>query len=94
MTLLLEELPGRPDRNTPDPRVAVDETVIIYGFNPHHEFFHLNGKEGFVIADSNNGWFLCAISGFEEDFYLKHENLMIMDEEDLIVINGYDGYSK
>lgn len=92
MTLLLEELPGRPDRNTPDARVAVDETVIVYGFKEGDDLFHLNGKEGFVIEDTKDGWFLCAISGFEEDFYLKHENLMIMDEEDLIVINAYDGY--
>lgn len=90
MNWSLEETPGRPDRNKPDARVAVDETVIVYGFKEGDDLFPLNGKEGFVIEDTKFGWFLCAISGFKEDFYLKPENLMIMDEEDLIVINAYD----
>lgn len=90
MTLLLEELPGRPDRNTPDSRVGVDEMVIIYGFPQGSQHEYLNGKEGFVLEDQKNGWFVCSVSGFDPDFVLHHNNLMYMDEEDLIVINGYD----
>lgn len=90
MTLLLEELPGRPDRNTPDSRVGVDEMVIIYGFPQGSLHEYLNGKEGFVLEDQKNGWFVCSVSGFDPDFVLHHNNLMCMDEEDLLVINGYD----
>ena len=90
MILLLDELPGRPDRNTPDLRVAVDELVIIYGYPPDSMNSGLNGKEGFVLEDLHDGWFLCSVVGYENDILIKHENLMYMDEEDLLVINGYD----
>lgn len=90
MTLLLEELPGRPDRNTPDARVRVDQMVIVYGFPEGSPLSFLNGKEGYVLELKKNGRFSCDIAGFDRVFHLRHENLMYMDEEDLIVINAYD----
>lgn len=95
MTLLLEELPGKPDRNQPDSRVRIDSVCLVYGFKDK-PVDQLNGKEAYVVSKAiagPNGYFSpedvhfeVAIRGMPTVFVMSINNLMHLDDSDDLII--------
>lgn len=83
---------GIPDRNQIDPRLAVDDLAIVYGFPEGSPSSIINGKEVMITGPLNKGKYTCDVDGYPQSFHIAPENLMYLDTEDIIIISVYDEF--